>query len=271
MSTPLTKTDWPISASLVIDALGPDLRAALSVARDAGFAGIAVANGHPELASLDFGSTARRHLRHLLQRQHLRVACIRAVSTRGGLFDAKTLDRVMASAVGAIRLAHDLGAFAVSLYAGSPESSPGSAMTLSEPVVAAVQALAGEADQAGLKLCLSSSSVDFLLALLGRLGAGHLRANLDTARLPLDGPALLQAADRLGQWVGMWTLADSLQTGTSFRPTELGQGYLPVAEILARTEGRNWGGALLVDVRDLPDPQQGARTAAQVLRSAWLR
>ena len=265
----MMKTDSPISASLVIDALGPDLRAAMVVARDAGFAGIAVANHHPELASLDFGMTARRHLRHLLQRQHLRLACIRAVSTRDGLFDARTLDRVMTSAVGAVRLAYDLGASAVSLYAGSPASSPESAIPLSEPVLAAVQSLASEADRAGLKLCLSSSSIDFLLALFGRLGASHLRANLDTARLALDGPTLLQAADRLGPWVGMWTLSDGTNTGKSFRPMPLGQGYLPIAEILVRTTGLNWPGELLVGVRDLPNPQQAARAAAYVLRSAW--
>ncbi len=265
------KTDVSLSASLAIDALGPDLRGAMSVARDAGFVGIAAANHHPELASLDFGPTARRHFRHLLQRQHLRLTCVRAVSTRGGLFDSKTLDQVMTSAVGAIRLAYDLRAAAVSLYAGAPARSSESTVPLSEAVVAAAQSLAGEADRAGLKLCLSSSSIDFLLELFGRLGAGHVRANLDTARLALDGPDLLQAADRLGPWVGMWTLADGIRTKTSFRPTELGHGDLPVAEILVRTDGLNWSGDLLVDVRDLPNPQQGARTAALVLRSARLQ
>ncbi len=268
MNTTKLKTDAPLSASLAIDALGPDLRAAMSVARDTEFSGIAVANHHPELASLDFGPTARRHFRHLLLRQHLRLTCIRAVSTRNGLFDSKSLDRVMTSAVGAIRLAYDLGASAVSLYTGSPSRSSESTVPLSEAVVAAAQSLAGEADRAGLKLCLSSSSIDFLLELFGRLGAGHVRANLDTGRLALDGENLLKAADRLGPWVGMWTLADGIRTKTSFRPTELGRGDLPVAEILVHTDGLSWSGDVVVDVRDLPNPQQGAKVAAQMLRSA---
>ena len=267
------QTDGPISASLAVDALGLDLREAMALAGEAGFAGIAASHQHQELVDPGFGQTARRHLRHMLQRHHLRLACIRAVSTRGGLLDSKSLDRVMNSAVAAIRMAYDLGAPMVSLYAGTPTTATDLAaapMEIADTVVEAAQSLAGEADQAGLQLCLSSSSVDFLLLLLGRVGAGHLRANLDTARLGLDAAGLLRAADRLGSRVGIWTLADGMVAGQSFRPVELGRGDLPLAEIMVRTVGCNWCGELIVDVRDLPDPQHAAKAAAEALRSTRL-
>ena len=65
--------------------------------------------------------------------------------------------------------------------------------------------------------------------------------------------------------------ADAVRAGKSVRAAMLGEGQLPLDEIMQLLREHGYSGPLVVDVRDLPDGIAGARHAADILRKLFHR
>jgi len=257
----MPKTAQNIRAALALDALGGDLREAIQIAAETGFGSVALGIWHPQINSADFGVTARRDFKRLLKSKNLSLACVRAGIGPDGIFGAKTVDSCITAGLKAIELAVDLGAPWVSLYIGEPtnDSNKVSAIstTLNEPLT--------QADATGISLAISSGGVDFLGALFKNNPPGHLAANLDTLKILSAGHSIGDALKVLAGHIGIWTCADASGSGPAARPTPLGAGTVPLADIVALLKEQDFAGPIVVDVRSLPNPSQAIARAAKVL------
>lgn len=260
----------PIPAALSLEGLPTtDARAGFDVAAESCYRGIAFATNHAQLNPDALGLTARRHVKTILATKHLQIDSLRAAAPRGGLADAATIDRTLENARKAINLARELGVATVALNIGSlPAANAPSLPSAAIPVatiVSALRELAQHADAAGLMLALScAGNPDALAGILKQVDFDRAKVNLEGAQL-LSYADPLQAADLFAGTIGQLTASDGMQRGNSFRATPLGEGQLPLPELLRRLEEQGFNGPLVVDVRDLPDALAGARHAAQVL------
>ncbi|HVX84115.1 MAG TPA: sugar phosphate isomerase/epimerase family protein [Phycisphaerae bacterium] len=255
-----------IPAALSLDGLNTDARGAFDLAAEAGYEGIAFATNHPELTPGNLGESARRHVKKLLEARRLAIASVRAAAPRTGLADAATIDRTVDNARTAIRLAHDLGVGTVALNIGNVAvDGAGEAAA-----VGALRELAGHADAAGVTLALGAETAGSLEKLLAQVNFDRARANLDTARMIAAGEDPLPIAEALAARVGQFTAGDAVRAGKSTRSAFLGEGQLPLVELLEILGDIGFHGPTVVDVRDLADAAGGARHAAAVLEKAWL-
>ncbi len=254
-------TQARIPASLAIDALGDDARAAFSLASEARFQGIAFATNHPQLTPDELTQSGRRDLKRILSSKQLSLDALRIAGPRTALADPATIDRTIENARKGFHLAHDLGITTVSLNVGNLADSK----TPMDTVVSAIRELAQHADSAGLTLAISSDSSDILAGILKRVDYDRARVNFDTARIIAAGEDPLKVAENLGDAIGQLTAADAVRAGSSVRTTYLGEGQLPLPDLLEILQELNFRGPMIVDPRDLPDPATGAHHAAEVL------
>jgi sugar phosphate isomerase/epimerase len=254
-------TDGPIPASLAIDSLGDDARAAFALAAEARFRGIAFATNHAQLTPDELTQTGRRDLKRILSSKHLTLEALRIAAPRTALADPGTIDRTIENARKGIHLARDLGVTTVSLNVGNLAD----ARTPMDTVVSAIRELAQHADAAGLTLAIGSDSLDILAGILKRVDYDRARVNFDTARIIAAGEDPLKVAENLADAIGQLTAADAVRAGSSVRATYLGEGQLPLPELMEILQELNFRGPTIVDPRDLPDAAKGARHAAEVL------
>lgn len=253
--------DRSIPAALAIDGLSGDARGAFDVASGARYRGISFATNHPELTPDGLGQSARRHLRTTLSSRRLGIETIRVAAPRGGLTETETIDRTMDNARKAFLLAADLGVKTVALHVGNLGTSkvPGSTLT------AAVRELAQHADAAGLSLALGGDGAQHLHGLIKDVDYERATVNFDVARLIGAGDDPLKVAEEMAGIIGQVTATDAIRAGKSVRATFLGEGQLPLPELMGILEEQGFRGPLVVDVRDLSDGAEGARHAAEVL------
>jgi sugar phosphate isomerase/epimerase len=268
-----------IPAALALDGIGGDARAGIAVAAGCGYRGIAFATNHPELTPDNLGESARRHLKSMLGGQGLSIESLRAAAPRGGLSDPATIDRTIENARKAMVLARELGVGTVALNIGAlaaPAAGSGDAgrtenRTPEDTIVAALRELAQRADAAGLTLVVGAEGSEALGGILKRVDFDRARMNLDGARLIGAAEDPLVVAQRLAGTIGQLTASDAVRSGRSVRASMLGEGQLPLVELLANLREQGFDGPLVVDVRDLPDGVTGAEHAAAVLRRLLVR
>lgn len=253
-----------IHAALSLDGLGDDARAAFSLAADAGYTGIAIPTNHPQLTPDQLGDTARRHLRKTLDSRSLAIDAIRVAAPRAGLTDPATIDRTIDNARQAIALAHALGVRTVALHTGAISALKVTPDTLQS----AARLLAAEADRAGVTLALSADATPQLRDLLTAVAYDQARANLHTAGSIASGEDPLKAAELLAGSLAEVTLGDAIRAGQAARLVELGEGQLPLSDLLAHLREQDFHGPMVVDVRELPRNADAARHAAETLRRA---
>ena len=254
-----------ISAALSLDGLGDQARAAFDLAAQAGYAGVSIPSNHPEIGPAALSDTGLRHLKKTLDSQRLAIAAVRIAGPRAGLADPATIDRMMAHAQAGMQWAHALGVPVVGLHIGSLREVATSAAYAS--ILSAARTLANEADKAGLTLALSADDLGNLRGLLDTLAFDHAQANFDPASALGAGEDPEAAAQRLLGRIGQMTADDATggARGTSQR-VELGQGQVPVRELLAMLESTGFHGPVIVDVRHLPNAPHAAQAAADYLR-----
>jgi sugar phosphate isomerase/epimerase len=276
------ETNRTIPAALAIDGLsGVDARGGFDLAAGAGYRGVAFATNHPELNPEALGPSARRQVKAILAGKGLRVESVRAAGPRGGLSDSGTIDRTLEQARKAMTLAREMGVGTVAVYVGmledrhadaaQPAPRQASAPVPPETVVAALRELAQQADAAGLTLALSAGGgIEALARVLKAVDFERAQVNLDGAGLIGAGEDVLAAADLLAGAVGQLTASDAVKSGRGVRAAVLGEGQLPVRELVALLHAQGFAGPWVVDVRDLADGAAAARRAAEVLRG-WMR
>jgi sugar phosphate isomerase/epimerase len=253
--------DRSIPAALAIDGLSGDARGAFDLASSARYRGISFATNHAELTPDQLGQSARRHLRTTLSSRHLAIEAIRVAAPRGALTDAETIDRTMDNARKAFLLAADLGVKTVALNVGNL----GTSKVPESTIVAAVRDLAQHADAAGLSLALGSEGAQHLRGLVKDVDYERATVNFDAARLIEAGDDPLKTAEEMAGIIGQVTASDAIRAGKSVRATFLGEGQLPLPELMAILDEQGFRGPLVVDVRELSDGAAGARHAAEVL------
>jgi sugar phosphate isomerase/epimerase len=220
-----------LPASLSIDGLTGDARSSFDLASTAGYHGIAFPTNHPELMPDRLDQSARRHLKTVLASKRLDVDAIRVAVPRTSLTDTGTIDRTLDNARKAFLLAHDLGVHTISLHVGNLANSKMPASTLID----------------------------------------RARINFDAARMIAGGEDPLKLAEDYAGLIGQVTAADAVRAGNSTRAAFLGEGQLPLPELMAILQEQGFSGPMVVDVRDLPDAAAGARHAAHVLEKLLQR
>jgi sugar phosphate isomerase/epimerase len=253
--------DRPIPAALAIDGLSGDARGAFDLASSARYHGISFATNHPELTPDQLGQSARRHLKTTLSSRQLGIDAIRVAAPHGALTDTETIDRTMDNARKAFLLAADLGVQTVAMNVGNL----GTSKVPESTIVAAVRELAQHADAAGLTLALGSEGAEHLRGLIKDVDYDRATVNFDAARLIAAGDDPLKVAEEMAGIIGQVTAADAIRAGKSARATFLGEGQLPLPDLLAILDEQGFHGPMVVDVRDLTDGVEGARHAAEVL------
>ena len=258
--------DPPIPAALSLDGLAGPARDSFDLAASAGYAGIAIATNHPELSPDKLDLSARRHVRKILDSKHLNLAALRIATPRGSLTDPATIDRTMDSARKAIDLARDLGIHTLALNLGNLASTTVSQSTL----ISALRQLAQAVDASGtpLSLAFSADTSAPLADILKQVDYDYARINLEGARLIAAGESPLDAAANFAGRIAQFTASDAIRAGSSLRPVELGQGQLPLSEILALLHEQGFRGPTVVDLRNLPNSPAAALHAAHLLRTA---
>jgi sugar phosphate isomerase/epimerase len=254
-----------VPAALAIDGLGGDARDAFALASSAGYRGIAFATNHAELTPESLGESGRRHLRKILESKRLGVEAIRAAAPRAGITDSATIDRTVENVRKAVELAHDLRVGTVAVNLGPV----GSGNVAESTAVEAVRELSKIADAAGITLAVAGETSAPVEALLKQVDYERARMNLDAGRLIAGGEDPLKVAEQLAGRLGQFTAADAVRAGKAVRGAFLGEGQLPLVEMLEILEEMGFRGPTVVDVRDVGDGAAGARHAAEVLRKAW--
>jgi sugar phosphate isomerase/epimerase len=217
------------------------------------------------------GESGRRHVRTLLAAKGLGIEAIRAAVPRGGLGDPATIDRTLDNARRAMTLARELGVNTVALHVGvlpAAAGREGETGKVSEgTLVSALRELAQQADAAGLTLAVGAEGIEGLAGVLKQVDYERARINLDAGRAIAGGEDPLKIAEAWGGMLGQLTAADVIRSGKTVRPAMLGEGQLPLPELMEILQEHGYRGPIIVDVRDLPDGAAGARHAADVLRT----
>ena len=266
-----------IPAALGLEGLGGfDARAGFELAASAGYRGIAFATNHAELNPDALGPSARRHVRTVLAAKGLAVESVRAWAPKGGLAEAGTIDRTLDQVRKAMMLAREMGVETVSLYAGMLGAGDGGGAggeargTGGVPegtIVAALRELAQQADASGLTLALSAGGgMEALARVLKQVDFPRAKINLEGAGLIGAGADVLKAAEWMAGTVGQMTASDAIRAGRGVRAAMLGEGQLPLRDLMALLRAQGFAGPWVVDVRDLADAPGAARHAAEVLR-----
>lgn len=265
----------PVSAALALDGLSGDARAGFEVAAGAGFRGITFATNHAELSPEVLGSSGRRHVRTLLAGKGLMLEAIRAAVPRAGLTDPATMDRTLENARRAMTLARELGVQTVAVHVGVMGGEAGHAggggKVPEGTMVSALRELAQQADAARLTLAVGAEGIEALAGVLKQVDYERARIHLDGARAIGAGEDPLALAERWGGMLGQMTMADAVRAGKTVRAQRLGEGQLPLAELMELLGEHGYTGPLVVDVRDLPDGAEGAHHAARLLRKLMRR
>jgi sugar phosphate isomerase/epimerase len=264
----------PIPAALSLDGLRTDARDAFTLAADTGYRGIAFATNHAELSPELLGESARRHVRTMLAAKGLHIDAIRAAAPRSGMADPATIDRTIENVRKAMTLARELGVGTVAVNIGAVPGNDAAADAAKVPegtLVSALRELAQQADAAGLTLAVGAEGTEKLASLLKRVDYDKARINLDSARAIAGGEDPLKLAETWGGLLGQFTAADAVRSGRSVRAAMLGEGQLPLSDLMEILREHGYRGPLVVDVRDLPDAAAGAGHAAEVLRKLLRR
>ncbi len=235
---------------LAVDPLGLDLRSTAESVKPLGYGGLAVGMGHPQFQNKDFGSTARRHFRHLLARLGLTLGVLRVGAGIAGAFNSATASKLLDDALAACDLAHSLQTPLISVYIGEPADDT----TVTGDVIEICRTLAVRADRTGVVAALSCGRTAWLLKLLSDLDTPSLAANLDSVRIISASGSPPEAAAMLAGRMALWTCADAIRSGSALQITPLGSGQADGQQVLNILKDQDYTGPVIIDVRNLPQP-----------------
>jgi sugar phosphate isomerase/epimerase len=255
----------PFLPLLAVEPLGLDLRGAAQAAENAGYGGIAVGIGHPELNPGIFGRTAQRHFRKLLSTHGLVLGALRVGAGKAGVFESSTSQRLLDAAISACDLAHSMQTPLISVYIGEPVDTE----NISSDVMEIFRILAAQTDRAGIVAALSCGQTQWLRKLLGGINAPSLAASLDSVRILAGGASPPDAAAALAGQIAVWTCADAIRSGSGTHTTLLGQGRAAGDTVARILKDQDFKGPTIMDVRDLQDPLYAAEHARTTLKN-WV-
>jgi sugar phosphate isomerase/epimerase len=242
---------------------GASLSAALAKLGPLGLRAVQLDATVPGLRPRDLNHAARRDLAAILSRASFRAGGIDFLIPREHYTHAGHVDRAMEAALGAIRLAADLGRLPVSLELP--------AEALDAPVA---RSLIEAADGHGVALVVhASESTDRLRAWVDAVDLPALGAGVDPAAEMVMGRNPVDQVNRWGVRLRGARLSDG-PLGAGLGPTRrvLGQGALDVASYrVALDLCGSLAGPVVLDLQGLVDPLGAAGAAAAVWERAAFR
>ncbi len=273
------------SLSLHIDTLGDDLRHAVNVAAELGYAGIAVGIGHPQLTAADFGITARRHFMKMLHSRNLKLSAVRVGAGAMGCSDWNQAERLIHQTRRALDMVRDCRAGEVVIYLGEPsaEITPcGAVPAASKPddrgagdadaiARSVMDEILSAGDRAGIKLTVSSGHAAWLALLLKKHISKTFGAALDSGRVLAAGSSPPFAAVELAGMIHTWVCADAVRTGGVTQSVLLGGGHGDFRAVADVLDEQDFSGPVIVDIRGQADPTAAAAHAARMLRNVVRR
>jgi sugar phosphate isomerase/epimerase len=202
------------------------------------------------------GTTARRDLRAVLRSQGAALCALRADVGGRRLVDRERLDVNLARLRDAVQLAADVGAGHVQVPGGYvPAAGDAQEKTTHETVSEAARALAGFAEQSGVRIAwlAGAEPAGQLGAFLNAVdGAGWIDVDWNPGAFVQRGTDPLSTLEALGPRIGLVRAVDSYRGGGE---AAFGQGDC------------RWG-ELLIGTSALPRPQPLALLAACTLEGA---
>ena len=232
---------------------GGSVQRAAEVLSRAGVRAVQLSAAQKGLRPRELDRQARRELLSLLARRGLAIGGLDLMIPHKDYLQPATQDRAVSASIGAIALAADLGRVPLSL------SLPVEKLTNE-----VFDALLAAADGHGVTLAVHA---EHDLVALERLLTHHdqplLRAALDPAALIALGHDPAEVATRFAQRLAAARLDDHLKTSLAAAGGRclVGQGELDMLEYRAALAAAPHLRSIVVELRDLPDPLAGARSA----------
>lgn len=234
--------------------LGLPLKKALHVAAQFGAEAVEI-DGRRELPASEFGDTALRQIRKLLDDLNLRVAAIR-FPTRRGYDSNDDLERRVTATKQAMAMAFKLGAPVVVNQIGRvPSSDVDDRSPLDQQrwqtmiEVLTDLGIHGERHGALLAAETGTESGPELAALLNQMPQGTIGVTLDPGNLIINGYSPLEAIAALGPSIFHVHAKDGVQDLAQNRGLEvpLGRGSADFPALLAALEEHDYRGYLVIE------------------------
>jgi sugar phosphate isomerase/epimerase len=196
----------------------------------------------------------------LVQLRGLPIVCLNSFATLADREDEQLLR--------ALELAHELESPLVKAFGGEGDAR---VLRASETLAATLP----RAAELGVTVVVEthdgfSRGAD-LAALLASGDAHHAGALWDIQNSVAAGEPLGETDRHIGGQVRHVHLKDAVRAGDAWRPVELGEGELPVAELVARLQARSYQGYMSYDHEkywhaELAEPSASLPRAARILR-----
>jgi sugar phosphate isomerase/epimerase len=245
--------------------LAQPFKQALLTAGRLGYEGVGI-DARREVVPAELSDTGLRQLRKMLDDLNLRVATV-AFPTRRGYANAEDLDRRLAAAVDAMRLASRLGARALLFTPGSlPAADAAERGTLME----ALETIVAQGARLGVMPVVQCPDAEpaELASLMAALPEGLAGVDLNPADLIHHGRSPRGFVSTMGAYIAHVFANDAVPgPGAGGVDVELGRGTADVVELLGSLEEFGYRGWLTVERRNSIRTVEDAADAIQFLRA----
>lgn len=248
-------TNWP-----------SPLKRVLPMVAELGAVGV-VLDARGEIRPEQFGRTAVRQLRKMLEDLNLRVAAVR-FRTRRGYATTEELDRRVHATKAAMELAYSLGASVVLGAIGSVPPPQSDARQLLVEVLTDL-GLHGQRVGAMLAAETGEEGGQPLAGLLAELPDATLGVDFSPGQMVLGGQEPLPALESLAAWILHVSATDATGRRGPNRalPTLPGEGAVDWPALLSTLEERAYRGCITVPVLDAEEPLRQAARGLQYFRT----
>jgi len=245
--------------------LARPLKQALLTAGRLGYEGVGI-DARRELPPAELSDTGLRQLRKMLNDLNLRVATV-AFPTRRGYANPDDLDRRIAAALDAMRMASRLGAEALLVTPGpAPADDAAERATLVEALTMLV-AQGGRLGVLPVVQCAEAEPAE-LVRLMAALPEGMVGVDLNPAEVIQHGRSPRQFVEALGSHIAHVFANDAVRSvGGGPVEVELGRGSADFPELLGALEEFDYRGWVTVQRRSSERMADDAADAIEFLRA----
>jgi len=243
--------------AVTMEPLGGAARPAWQQCAALGYSACSFHSDHPELMLALSSTTASRDILAHARRQEVRLAAIETALAPAAWRRPEEQDYALHRTQEAVRLAQALGIPVVSV--SLPEVTASDA----EQLKTMLATLVPHCDHAGVQLALRSAQTELWRAYTPLLGWNLATQDYNPGELC---PSL--AKGLAASPCHMVTLADKPQAGKLAQDAALGEGQMPIKELLGSLAGSDFRGLMLVDVRHTLQPVVAAQIARAYL-AGW--
>ncbi|MEI7767311.1 MAG: hypothetical protein WCJ97_07730 [Phycisphaerae bacterium] len=243
--------------AVTLEPLGPTARTAWRQCAALGYSACSFRSDHPEMALALTSTTASRDILAHARRQEVRLAAIETALAPSAWRRPEEQDYALHRTLEAVRLAQSLAIPVVSV------SLPEVTAVDAEHLKTMLATLVPHCDHAGVQLALRSAQTELWCAYTPLLGWNLAAQDYNPTELCTSLAKGLAMSP-----CHMVTLADKRQAGKLAQDVVLGEGQMPIKELLGSLAGSDFRGLTLVDIRQALQPVNAAQIARAYL-TGW--